>query len=205
MGMHLHTCLPGQCPRHMVWFLSGPVRSQELHSVFLLGPFQLEIFYNYMIPSYIYVHMHLHKELWGSVHTEPIIARIPTQSQTGNRILQTRAASLSHVNPPGLCFPGTASVLCMNHSHVSLLYLTQFFWKLEFQKQNSSSLTRQTRAFRSKVNLSFGVLSNSKLFPSFDVTKVGFLFSQEVRPWHQQHDKGQYSLKDSTVDALWAF
>lgn len=73
--------------------------------------------YDSIIHIYKHALTQILDELWGSVHTEPIIARIPTQNQTGNRILQSRAASLSHVNPPGLCFPGTASVLvlpCLN-------------------------------------------------------------------------------------------
>jgi len=35
--------------RHTVWFQSGPVWSQELSLVILVGPFQLRIFYDSMI------------------------------------------------------------------------------------------------------------------------------------------------------------
>ena len=41
---HLDTSL-----RHRVWFLGGPVWSQELDSMILVGPFQLKIFYDSMI------------------------------------------------------------------------------------------------------------------------------------------------------------
>ena len=34
--------------RHRVWILGGPILSQELDSVILLGPFQLRIFYDFM-------------------------------------------------------------------------------------------------------------------------------------------------------------
>ena len=37
--------------RHRVWILGGPVWSQELESVVLVGPFQLRIFYGSMILS----------------------------------------------------------------------------------------------------------------------------------------------------------
>lgn len=119
-GMPLHTSLSGQCSQTcgliIEWSCEEPGIALHVPSGSLPTRAILRLY-----DSIIHICTHaLTKtldELWGSIHTEPIIVRIPTQSKTGNRILQSRAASLSHVNPPGLCFPGTASVLvlpCLN-------------------------------------------------------------------------------------------
>jgi len=41
--------------RHRVWFLGGPVRSQEMDSMILMGPFQLRIYDSITLGSNMFI------------------------------------------------------------------------------------------------------------------------------------------------------
>lgn len=110
---------------------------------------------------------------------------------------QTRAAPLGHEHPSGLCFPGTASGAGL-HSKFSCLVLFNFFIKAWISKGQLFFFLDNNKkiVFSSRVNLSFGVSSNSKLFPTFDIVKLGLLFRQDTESWSLQLDEESYSLKE---------
>lgn len=142
--------------------------------------------------------------LWFRQH-QPIAAQSSTQSHSEKAkkegIPWTRAELLHHVFPLGSHFLEIDSSvgLCSRFPCFIL-----FIYRIGFQNDNSS-LSTKTILFSSDVNLSFGVLSNSKLFPSFDVVKSGLLFRRGTKSWPLKLDKDPYFLKDITAAALWAF